>query len=154
MQASEPLPQYLIRSYGPPRQTVFQANVTVRGCTFQGEASRTKNDAQKYIAQEALVFINLLPSLADTLSDTVLENEALRSCQAELLTTLDAARAIFGRAEKELLEVHNTVQALSRKYDRVVDANVQLSTQLATYRNDPLGPLPPLDLFMEDLPPF
>ncbi|ERN10747.1 hypothetical protein AMTR_s00027p00161110, partial [Amborella trichopoda] len=100
-----------------------------------GEASRTKEDAEKSTAREALIFINLFPSLADTLCETVRENEALRLCQTKLLTALDAARATSGRAERELLEVCNAMQALSREYDRVVDANVQLSTELAAYHN-------------------
>ncbi|ERN10811.1 hypothetical protein AMTR_s00027p00232650 [Amborella trichopoda] len=90
MQAGEPLPQYVVR-----------------------EASRTKKDAEKFAAREALVFINLLPSLANTLFDIVRDNEALRLHQAELLTALDATHATFGKAKRELLDVRNAMQALS-----------------------------------------
>ncbi|ERN09234.1 hypothetical protein AMTR_s00297p00012990, partial [Amborella trichopoda] len=67
--------------------------ITVRGHSFQGEASRTEKDEEKSIACEALVFINLVPNLADTLSETLRENEGLRQRQDELLAALDASRS-------------------------------------------------------------
>ncbi|ERN18981.1 hypothetical protein AMTR_s00194p00033880 [Amborella trichopoda] len=146
----EPLPQDTVRSYGPPRHMVFQATVTVSGRTFQLEASRTKKDAEKSAACEALVFIDLLLNLADTLSETLRENEGLRQHQAELLAALDASRSVYERAERELLNIQNAMQALSREYELVVDANIQLCAELAAYRNEPL---PPLNFNLEDLEP-
>ncbi|ERN12033.1 hypothetical protein AMTR_s00035p00011390, partial [Amborella trichopoda] len=103
---------------------------------------------------EALIVINLIPSLADILFETVRENKAFRLQNTELLTALDAVRATSERAERELLEVRNVTHALSREYDLVVDENVQLSIKLAAYCNELLGHLPPLDLHMEDIQPF
>ncbi|ERM95493.1 hypothetical protein AMTR_s00407p00010670, partial [Amborella trichopoda] len=54
--------------------------VIVHGRTFQGEASRTKKDVEKSATREALIFIDLLPTFADMLSDTLRENEGLRQC--------------------------------------------------------------------------
>ncbi|ERN07616.1 hypothetical protein AMTR_s00157p00081450 [Amborella trichopoda] len=140
--------------YSPLRGMIFQAIVIARGHTFQGEASCTKKDAEKSTTRETLIFINVLPSLVDTLSNTIRENEALQLQNTELLTALDAAHATSGRAERELLEVRNAMLALSREYDRIVDANAQLGTELEAYRNKPHGPFPPLDLYIDDLPSF
>ncbi|ERN04137.1 hypothetical protein AMTR_s00077p00066700 [Amborella trichopoda] len=151
MQGGEPLPQYTVRIYRPPCAMVFHVTVTVCGRTFQGEASCTKKDAEKYAVREALVFINLLPTFPDTLSETLRENEGLRERQAELLAALDASRSVSGRAERELLDVRNAIQALSREYELIVDVNVQLGTQLTSHHNEPL---PPLDFNLEDLEPI
>ncbi|ERN18972.1 hypothetical protein AMTR_s00194p00017210 [Amborella trichopoda] len=126
------------------------ATVTVRGRSFQCEASRTKKDKEKSVACEALIFINLLPNLADTLSETRTENKGLQLHQSELLAALDASHSVSWRAERELLDIQNTMQARSRDSELVVDANIQLSTQLPAYRNEPL---PPLDFNLEDLEP-
>ncbi|ERN18986.1 hypothetical protein AMTR_s00194p00041450 [Amborella trichopoda] len=79
----------------PPEQKIFfryllKVTVFVRGRSFQGEASRTKIDEEKSVACEALVFINLLPNLADILSENHRENEGLQQRQTDLLAALDA----------------------------------------------------------------
>ncbi|ERN18980.1 hypothetical protein AMTR_s00194p00030420 [Amborella trichopoda] len=105
------------------------------------EASRTKKDAKKSAACEALVFINLLPNLADRLSATLRENDDLGQRQEKLIATLDTLRSVSERAKRELLDIQNAMQALSREYELVVDANIQICAQLAAYRNEPLPPL-------------